>query len=126
MATSASSEWAQWIFSKITFLKSVHSKEKDKSCLGFLDEIFTKFVHRGGVPNTYAPPCIVYMKPNCFNLVSLKEVIVPMIDLARPTAMDYHAEKDHLYLADSEKLRIQRHHIRNGTKETFLDSRLVQ
>ena len=65
------------------------------------------------------------MKPNCFNLVSLKEVIVPMIDLARPTAMDYHAEKDHLYLADSEKLRIQRHHIRNGTKETFLDSRLA-
>ena len=48
-----------------------------------------------------------------------------MIDLARPTAMDYHAEKDHLYLADSEKLRIQRHHIRNGTKETFLDSRLA-
>ena len=57
--------------------------------------------------------------------MSLKEVIVPMIDLARPTAMDYHAEKDHLYLADSEKLRIQRHHIRNGTKETFLDSRLA-
>ena len=52
-----------------------------------------------------------------------KEVIVPMIDLARPTAMDYHAETDHLYLADSEKLRIQRHHIRTGTKETFLDSR---
>ena len=46
-----------------------------------------------------------------------------MIDLARPTAMDYHAETDHLYLADSEKLRIQRHHIRTGTKETFIDSR---
>ena len=47
--TSASSEWAQWIFSKITFLKSVHSKEKDEACLGFLEEIFIKSVHRGGV-----------------------------------------------------------------------------
>ena len=47
--TSASSEWAQWIFSKITFLKSVHSKEKDDACLSFLEEIFTKSVHRGGV-----------------------------------------------------------------------------
>ena len=47
--TSASSEWALWMFSKITFLKSVHSKEKDKACLGFLEEIFTKSVHRGGV-----------------------------------------------------------------------------
>ena len=33
----------------MTFLKSVHSKEKDEACLGFLEEIFTKFVHRGGV-----------------------------------------------------------------------------
>ena len=52
------------------------------------------------------------------------EVIIPMIDLARPTAMDYHAEANHLYLADSERLQIQRQHINNGTKEVFLDSRL--
>jgi hypothetical protein len=47
--TSATSEWAQGIFSKITFLKLVHSKEKDEACLGFLVKIFTKSVHRGGV-----------------------------------------------------------------------------
>ena len=49
LLTSTTSEWAQWIFSKITFLKSVHSKEKNEACLGFLEEIFTKSVHRGGV-----------------------------------------------------------------------------
>ena len=37
------------MFSKITFLKSVHSKERDEACLGFLVNIFTKSVHRGGV-----------------------------------------------------------------------------
>jgi low-density lipoprotein receptor-related protein 1 (alpha-2-macroglobulin receptor) len=52
------------------------------------------------------------------------EVIIPMIDLSRPTAMDYHAEANHLYLADSEKLRIERQSIQTGTKETFLSSGL--
>ena len=47
--TSASSEWAQWIFSKITFLKSVRSNEKIEVCQSFLEEIFTKSLHRGGV-----------------------------------------------------------------------------
>ena len=37
------------MFSKITFLKSVLSNEKDEACFGFLEEIFTKSVHRGGV-----------------------------------------------------------------------------
>ena len=37
------------IFSKITFLKSVHSKEKDEACISFLVNIFTKSVHRKGV-----------------------------------------------------------------------------
>ena len=27
----------------------MHSKEKDEACLSFLEEIFTKSVHRGGV-----------------------------------------------------------------------------
>ena len=48
-ATSATSEGAQGIFSKITFLKSVHFKEKDELCPGFEVEIFTKSLHRGGV-----------------------------------------------------------------------------
>jgi hypothetical protein len=48
LATSATSEGAQGIISKITFLKSVHSKEKDEACLGFLVKIFTKSVHRRG------------------------------------------------------------------------------
>ena len=53
-----------------------------------------------------------------------QEVIIPMIDLARPTALDYHAEANHLYLADSERLHIQRQHLKTGLKEIFLDSRL--
>ena len=31
------------------YLKSVHSKEKDEACLGFLIKIFTTSLHRGGV-----------------------------------------------------------------------------
>ena len=38
------------IFSKVTFLKSVHSKEKDEACLGFVVKFFSKSLHRGGVP----------------------------------------------------------------------------
>ena len=48
-ATSATSEGAQGIFSKITFLKSVCSNEKDEVCHSFVVEIFTKSLHRGGV-----------------------------------------------------------------------------
>ena len=35
--------------SKVTFLKSVHSKKKDEACLSFLVNIFTKSIQRGGV-----------------------------------------------------------------------------
>ena len=48
-ATSATSEGAQGIFSKITFLKSVRSNEKDEVCHSFVVKIFTKSLHRGGV-----------------------------------------------------------------------------
>ena len=48
-ATSGTSEGAQGIFSKITFLKSVRSNEKDEVCPSFVVEIFTKYLHRGGV-----------------------------------------------------------------------------
>ena len=53
-ATSATSEGAQGIFSKITFLKSVRSNEKDEVCHSFLVEIFTKSLHRGGVTNHFS------------------------------------------------------------------------
>ena len=36
LLTSVTSEGAQWIFSKITFLKSVHQAEKNELLLGFL------------------------------------------------------------------------------------------
>ncbi len=36
------------------------------------------------------------------------DVIVPVVDLSRPTAMDFHAEAGHLYLADSQELKIRR------------------
>ena len=38
-------------FQKVSFLNSVHSKEKDEVCLGFLVKIFTKSLRRGGVDN---------------------------------------------------------------------------
>ena len=50
--TSATSEGAQGILSKITFSKSVRSNEKDELCHSFL-VIFTKSLHRGGV--AYGP-----------------------------------------------------------------------
>jgi hypothetical protein len=37
------------MFSKITFLKSGDQAEKNEAYLSFLEEIFTKSVHRGGV-----------------------------------------------------------------------------
>ena len=48
-ATLATSEGAQGIFSKITFLISVCSNEKDVVCHSFVVKIFTKSLHRGGV-----------------------------------------------------------------------------
>jgi hypothetical protein len=53
-ATSATSEGAQGIFSKVTFSKSMHSKEKDEACLGFLVKIFTKSLHIRGVRMVYS------------------------------------------------------------------------
>ena len=48
--TLVTSEGAQGIFSKIVFLKSVHSKvKKNEACLGFKVKIFNKSVHRGGM-----------------------------------------------------------------------------
>ena len=48
-ATSATSERGKGMFSKITFLKSVHSSEKDELCPGFEVKTLTKSVHREGV-----------------------------------------------------------------------------
>ena len=52
-AISATSEGAQGIFSKITFLKSVRSNGKDEVCHSFVVEIFTKSLHRGGVLDNF-------------------------------------------------------------------------
>jgi hypothetical protein len=34
--------------------------------------------------------------------------------------MDFHAKNNHLYIADSQKLKIERQNIEDGTKEDFL------
>ena len=47
--TSATSGGAQRIFSKLTFLKSVRSNEKEEVSHSFLVDIFTKSLNRGGV-----------------------------------------------------------------------------
>ena len=65
--TSATSEWAQGIFSKIIFLKSVHSKEKYEACLSLLVKIFTKSVHRGGVSPFKGH--VLNLKSFCQNLI---------------------------------------------------------
>ena len=67
-ATSATSEGAQGIFSKITFLKSVHSNEKDEVCHSFVVEIFTKSLHKGGVP-TLMPLRNIKMAPKFDTLI---------------------------------------------------------
>jgi hypothetical protein len=48
------------------------------------------------------------------------EVIIPMVDLSRPTAMDFDAKNNHLYLADSQKLKIEKQNLDLGTREKFL------
>ncbi len=50
------------------------------------------------------------------------EVMLPMIDLSRPTALDFHASANHIYLADSLKLKIERQNIKSGIKESFISS----
>ena len=52
------------------------------------------------------------------------EVIIPMVDLSRPTAMDFHAKNNHLYLADSQRLKIERQELELGTKEDFISKGL--
>ena len=53
------------------------------------------------------------------------EVIIPMVDLSRPTAMDFHAKSNHLYLADSQRLKIERQDLELGTKEDFISKGLL-
>jgi hypothetical protein len=43
-----------------------------------------------------------------------------MVDLSRPTAMDFDAKNNHLYLADSQKLKIEKQNLDLGTREKFL------
>ena len=62
-ATSATSEGAQGIFSKITFLKSVRSNEKDEVCHSFVVKIFTKSLHRGGVNSEKSGPQLLEPDP---------------------------------------------------------------
>ena len=63
-ATLATSEGAQGIFSKITFLISVCSNEKDVVCHSFVVKIFTKSLHRGGVFCTICSVEYNYLRPN--------------------------------------------------------------
>ena len=55
------------MFSKITFLKSGDQAEKNEVCLSFLEEIFTKSVHRGGVG---------YMAPAGWKLTSRERIFI--------------------------------------------------
>ena len=69
------------MFSKITFLKSVHSKEKDEACLGFLEEIFTKSVHRGGVSSARFDPVQLGSAPSLLidDLKTDRSVVIQLI-----------------------------------------------
>ena len=50
-SASATSNGAQGNFSKSVILNSVHSKETNEVCLGFLVKIFHKSPRRGDVDN---------------------------------------------------------------------------
>ena len=61
---------------------------------------------------------------NINNATESKDVVTPMVDLSRPTALDFHAESRSLLVADSEALKIQRHHLSNGSREDVVTSGL--
>ena len=75
-ATSATSEGAQGIFSKITFLKSGRSNKKDEVCHSFVVEIFTKSLHRGGTSTHHSPTNITLLQGETL-FKYLKNVSVP-------------------------------------------------
>ena len=52
------------------------------------------------------------------------DVITPVVEVTRPTAMDYHAERGFLYLADSHRHKILRQKLDLGEMEDFVTSGL--
>ena len=64
------------MFSKITFLKSGDQVEKNEVCLSFLEEFFTKSVHRGGVSVEKLVNCYNFLYPgsNVFMAVNTTAV----------------------------------------------------
>ena len=52
------------------------------------------------------------------------DVIVPVVEITRPTAMDFHAEQGFLYLADSHRHKILRQKLDLGRIEDFVTSGL--
>ena len=52
------------------------------------------------------------------------DVITPVVEVTRPTAMDYHAERGFLYLADSHRHKILRQKLDLGEIEDFVTSGL--
>jgi len=49
-----------------------------------------------------------------------REVMIPMVDLRRPTALDYHAKTNQLFTVDSSTLKIEQQQIDTGKRSTFL------
>jgi hypothetical protein len=92
-ATSATSEGAQGNFSKITFLKSVRSKEKDVVCHSFLVKIFTKSLHRGGVKGqvTSEQNCGVLNSPKLQRDIARISALATKMGQIRKIKAQYHA-----------------------------------
>ena len=67
-------------------------------------------------------------RPGIVRGIDLREadhdVIVPVVEITRPTAMDYHAGRGFLYLADSHRHKILRQKLDAGTMEEFVTSGL--
>nr|XP_018901907.1 PREDICTED: prolow-density lipoprotein receptor-related protein 1 [Bemisia tabaci] len=57
---------------------------------------------------------------------SLKEtpedVIFPITDLSRPTALDYDVQDQYIYYSDASKFRIERRKIGGGSKKVFISA----
>ena len=107
-------------------------------CIPIKEEPTYKCICKSGYELNYKDECVLVnpslfllygqQKPGIVKGLDLEspqnEVMLPMIDLGRPTALDYHAEANLLYLADSQKLRIERQNLLKGHKETFIETRL--
>lgn len=53
-----------------------------------------------------------------------EDVMVPILGLKRPTAIDYDAQNQYIYYSDVERFVIERQKIDGSKRETFIEKGL--